>query len=104
MMTNEMKKMIVSDFEKLMRYTVQQNILFTIDTFITYSVSLVNFYTGSKLITEQERYMTAMQLTERFNAGIGNRITDKDLQEIANLITSDPTLDYSILNPIFKYS
>lgn len=96
--------MIVNDFEKFMRYALQQTTPYTIDTFITYSTSLVNFYTGSKLITTAERQQVALELTKRFNAGVGNIITTEDLMEIANLIISDPTLDYSILNPIFGQS
>ncbi|SJN17506.1 hypothetical protein FM107_00980 [Sphingobacterium sp. JB170] len=96
--------MIVNDFEKFMRYALQQNTPYTIDTFITFSTSLVNFYTGSKLITKGERQQVALELTKRFNAGVGNIITTDDIMEIANLIISDPTLDYSILNPIFGQS
>ncbi len=103
-MTNAQQKMIVSDFEKFMHYTLQQKVPYTIDKFIGYSTSLINFYTGSKLISIADRHQVAVQLTKRFNAGIGNIISDHDIQEIADLIISDTTLDYSILNPIFSQS
>jgi len=101
MMTHQ-EEMIVQDFEKYMRYILQRNTPFTLENFVVFATSLVNFYKGSNLISSAERKETALLLTHSFNAGIGNRITPEDLHQIAELIISDSTIDYSILNPIFE--
>lgn len=101
-MTVQQKKMIIQDFEKYMRYTLQRNIPFTLENFAAFATSLVNFYSGSNLISTAERRETALILSSSFNAGIGNRIPQEDLGQIADLIISDSTIDYSILNPIFS--
>lgn len=100
-MTTELQKMMVQDFEKYMRYLSQNRIPFTLETFVTFATSLVNFYSGSQLITPSERKDAALVLSGSFNAGIRNQITKEDLDQIAEMIISDPTLDYSILSPIF---
>lgn len=101
-MTGKQKEMIVQDFEKYMRYTLQHNMPFTLERFATFATSLINFYQGSDLIPPIARKETALILSRSFNAGIGNRITRDDLEQIANLIISDSTIDYSVLNPIFE--
>ncbi len=101
-MTVQQKEMIVQDFEKYMQYTSQYKLPFTLERFATFATSLVNFYAGSNLISTGERKETALLLSRSFNAGIGNRITHEDLDQIADLIISDSTIDYSILNPIFS--
>lgn len=101
-MITQQEEMIVRDFEKYMRYTLQHNTPFTLESFVTFATSLINFYNGSNLISSIERKETALILGRSFNAGIGNRITPEDLHQIAELIISDSTIDYSILNPIFE--
>lgn len=99
-MTTQQQEMIIRDFEKYMHYTTQYNIPFTLERFVTFATSLVNFYSGSSLITDRKE--SALLLSRSFNKGIGNRITQEDLDQIADLIISDPTVDYSILNLIFS--
>ncbi|MBD1421403.1 hypothetical protein [Sphingobacterium chuzhouense] len=101
-MTVQQKEMIVRDFEKYMQHTSQRNIPFTLESFAAFATSLINFYNGSNLISIPERKETALLLSNSFNAGMGNRITQEDLNQIADLIISDSTIDYSILNPIFE--
>lgn len=93
--------MAIQDFEKFMRHAIQHEHGFSFDIFVSFSTSLINFYQGSNLIKESERKDTALILSQAFNAGMGNRITADDLEEISTLIISDRTIDYSILNPIF---
>lgn len=100
-MTAQQKEMIIGDFERYMRYTIQEKIAFTLDKFIALATSLVNFYEGSDLIATAEREDAALLLSQAFNAGIGNRISNDDLLEITGLIISETTLDYSMLNIIF---
>src|SRR5690606_3565889 len=101
-MTVQQKEMIVQDFEKYMRHTLQRNIPFTLASFAAFATDLGNFYNGSNLISTTERREIALLLSSSFNAGIGNRINPEVLGQIAELIISDSTIDYSILNPIFS--
>ncbi|PRD47135.1 hypothetical protein [Sphingobacterium haloxyli] len=101
-MTLQQNEMIVQDFEKYMRDTLQRNIPFTLENFTAFATSLINFYGGSNLISTSERREAALVLVRSFNAGVGNRITQEDLGQIADLIISDSTIDYSLLNPIFS--
>ncbi|HLS96389.1 hypothetical protein BC792_102250 [Sphingobacterium allocomposti] len=100
-MTAQQREMIVGDFERYMRYIQSQNRAFTLADFVTFATSLINFYSGSQLIDTAERKDTALILSSSFNKGLGNRITEDDIGQISELIISDPTLDYSILSPIF---
>ncbi|GHE23268.1 hypothetical protein [Sphingobacterium griseoflavum] len=100
-MTPQQRDMAIGDFEKYMRYAVKQNEGFTLENFIFFSTSLINFYQGSDLISHADRRDIALILSQSFNAGLGNRITPDDLHEIAQLIISDSSIDYSVLNPIF---
>ena len=100
-MTTQQKDMIIGDFEKYMRFAVLQKQGFTLENFVPFASSLISFYQGSSLIKADERPATANILLSAFNAGIGNRIEAEDLQQIADLIISDSTIDYSILSPIF---
>ncbi|MCY4780493.1 hypothetical protein ORI89_12590 [Sphingobacterium sp. UT-1RO-CII-1] len=100
-MTDTQHAMIIGDFEKYMRHILASQHAFSLESFVTFSSSLVNFYQGSNLITESERIETALILSRSFNAGMSNRITTDDLNSIAELIISDLSIDYSVLNPIF---
>ncbi len=100
-MTRQQRDMAISDFEKYMRFALQHKQGFTLEKFVTFAISLINFYQGSNLISEGDRGDIALIISQSFNAGIGNRISSDDLKEIAELIISDSTIDYSVLNPIF---
>lgn len=100
-MTAQQKNMIIGDFEKYMRFAVQQPQGFTLDNFVSFASSLISFYQGSSLITNEERLAAAQFLVNAFNAGIGNQINADDSSQIADLIISDNKVDYSILSPIF---
>src|SRR5690606_4222435 len=102
-MTTQQRDMIVQDFEKYMRYTLHQATPFTLEAFAAFATSLINFYSGSKLIENTERTESALLLCRSFNAGLGNQISGEDIHEIANLIVSDDTLAYALLNPIFSH-
>ncbi|NGM63769.1 hypothetical protein [Sphingobacterium sp. SGR-19] len=101
-MTVRQKEMIVQDFEKYMRHVVRSSTPFTVVNFAAFATSLVNFYNGSNLISTNDRKEAALLLSNCFNSGMGNRITQEDLNQIADLIVSEFTVDYSILNPIFS--
>lgn len=100
-MTDKQQDMIIGDFEKYMRHALATAQVFSLESFINFASSLVNFYQGSNLIIEAERIETALILSKSFNAGMRNQISDEDIKSIVELIISDLEIDYSILNPIF---
>ena len=93
----------MGDFEKYMQYILQLNAPFTLEAFVAFSTSLVNFYTGSQLIATSERNESALFLCRLFNAGLGNQINEEDLKQISALIVADQgSLDYTLLQPVFS--
>ncbi|WP_437921372.1 hypothetical protein [Sphingobacterium sp. LRF_L2] len=100
-MNTGQQEMIVGDFEKFMRYMLAQHKPFSLEIFVSFATSLVNFYQGSNLIRAEQRHEAAFILAHSFNAGIGQQISTEDLQQIVEIIITDLTVDYSILNPIF---
>lgn len=101
-MSTDMKETLRSDFEKMMRYCIQTNGDFGFNLFGEYAVSALNFYVGSSILTISEKHEAALFLANLYNAGIRNVISDKDLQEIADVIAQDATLNYQLLAPLFN--
>ncbi|WP_312792906.1 hypothetical protein [Sphingobacterium sp.] len=101
-MDDKIKDTLRTDFEKMMRYSLQKNGGFGFDVFGDYAVSVLNFYVGSSILTLNEKREAALFLTNLYNAGIRNAIDAGDLQEIADVLTQDNTLNYQILTPIFN--
>jgi hypothetical protein len=48
-----------------------------------------------------EKRAGALFLVNLYNAGIRNAITPEDIEEIADVLTQDKTLNYPLLAPIF---
>lgn len=101
-MSTDMKETLRSDFEKMMRYCIQTNGDFGFNLFGEYAVSALNFYVGSSILTISQKREAALFLANLYNAGIRNVISDKDLQEIADVIAQDATLNYQLLAPLFN--
>lgn len=100
-MTTEIKDTLRSDFEKMMRYCLQKNGDFGFNVFGDYAVSVLNFYVGSSILPLNEKRAGALFLVNLYNAGIRNAITPEDVEEIADVLTQDKTLNYPLLAPIF---
>ena len=101
-MSTDTKETLRSDFEKMMRYCIQTGGDFGFNLFGEYAVSALNFYVGSSILTISEKHEAALFLATLYNAGIRNVISDKDLQEIADVIAQDATLNYQLLTPTFN--
>lgn len=101
MLTQIQQDMIRGDFEKFLNSLRSKKRSIDFDLFGEYAVSILNFYVGSSLLTIQEKSDAADILVRLFNAGLGNRISHSDLKEIAASVIQDPTLDYSIIQPVF---
>lgn len=93
--------MIQGDFEKFFKSIQKQNRTFDFELFGLYGASILNFYVGSSLITNQQKSEASQHLCTLFNAGLGNIITKDDLVEISTTLVKDPTIDYSIINLVF---
>ncbi len=102
MLTAAEKNMIQGDFEKFLQHLKQNKLSLSFDSYGDYAVSVLNFYVGSSLLKPADKREAAQFLTQLFNAGFQNRISQADIQEIAESIAQDPTLEYQFLQPIFS--
>ncbi|WP_343565893.1 hypothetical protein [Sphingobacterium sp.] len=100
-MKDTTKDTLRSDFEKMMRYSLQKNGDFGFNIFGDYATSVLNFYVGSSILALTEKRDAALFLANLYNAGIKHAIDQQDLQEIADVLAQDPTLNYQVLAPIF---
>ncbi|GEM69596.1 hypothetical protein SMI01S_32020 [Sphingobacterium mizutaii NBRC 14946 = DSM 11724] len=101
MLTETQQDMINGDFEKFFKDLKSKGKTLDFELFGDYAASILNFYVGSSLLTNQEKAESALLLVRLFNAGLGNVISAADQQEIATVIQQDPTLNYSIIQPVF---
>ncbi|CAM3482256.1 hypothetical protein SPPR111872_02735 [Sphingobacterium prati] len=101
LMKDTTKEILRSDFEKMMRHALQKNGDFGFHIFGDYAASVLNFYVGSAILALVEKREAALFLASLYNAGIKNAINQQDLQEIADVLAQDPTLNYQVLAPIF---
>lgn len=100
-MNETIKNTLRSDFEKMMRYSLQKNGDFGFAIFGDYAASVLNFYVGSSILMQNEKPEAALFLANLYNAGIKHVINEQDLQEIAHVLAQDPTLKYQVIAPIF---
>ncbi|MDR0263202.1 MAG: hypothetical protein LBJ04_08235 [Sphingobacterium sp.] len=100
-MNTETKDILRADFEKMMRYCLQKNGDFGFNMFGEYAVSVLNFYVGSGILSLDQKREAALFLANLYNAGIRNAISPEDLEEIADVLKQDATLNYQLLAPIF---
>lgn len=100
-MKDAIKETLRSDFEKMMRHSLQKSGEFGFYIFGDYAVSVLNFYVGSSILLPEDKHEAALFLANLYNAGVRNRISQKDLHEIAEVVAGDPTLNYQVIAPIF---
>lgn len=101
MIEKKTQNLIKQDFEKFMRHRMRSPQGFSLETFVDFGVSLLNFYLGSSLLVRSEKTAAALYLCTLFNGGLKQKIPAEDLQKIADMIVEDQTLDYQMLTPIF---
>lgn len=100
-MEAKLHQTIQTDFEKFVQFRLKQYLGVDFAVFGEYATSVLNFYVGSKLLSNEDKMEAAYFLTQLFNKGLGNKISAEDMIEIAAALIQDATLDYSILHPIF---
>ncbi len=94
-------KMIQDDFEKFILDLKNKNKPLDFELFTRFSSSLLNFYMGSNLLLQIDKMEATKLLCRLFNAGFKNRISVEDIQQLEEFILQDPSLDYSLLQPVF---
>ena len=90
-----------SDFEKFMRHSMHVSGAFGFDVFGDYVTSVLNFYVGSSVLTLEEKVNAAFYLCQLYNKGLKNMMSVTDMKEMSIEFANDPTLDYTVLSPIF---
>jgi len=95
------KNMLQDDFEKFLKALQQKGSNLDFSLFGIYAGSILNFYVGSAVIAVEDKQEAALQLCHLFNAGLGRVISKSDLKEMAEAISQDTTLDYSVIQPVF---
>lgn len=93
--------MLQDDFEKFLKALKQKGSNLDFSLFGIYTGSILNFYVGSAVIAVEDKQEAALQLCHLFNAGLGRVISKSDLKEMAEAISQDTTLDYSVIQPVF---
>lgn len=99
-MNENEKQKLRYDFEKYMRHCMQGKGQFTLLDFVAFASTLINF-TNDASKNNNERQPIAYYLLDLYNAGIGNRITKDDLNELVVLILSDPNIDFEIVSFLY---
>lgn len=98
----EINKQLEKDFEAYMFKFYNEFKRFSMEDFAAFSSTLLNYYVNNKVIDLEYKQEAAYFLTTLFNKGIGNRITEEHLQIIAQTITSDYNIDFTVVNRIFS--
>lgn len=101
-MKDENKKQLRVDFEKYMRYCLQTKSNFSLEDFVSFASTIINFSSSDISSTKQDKEGKSDYLLQLYNAGLRNRITKEDLQEIKAVILSDPGIDFEIINLLYK--
>jgi hypothetical protein len=97
----EVSKQLASDFERYMFkfYTKYQR--FSIEDFGKFASSILNYNVQNHLIDPKIKREYAYFLTTLYNKGIGNRISEEHLQVIAEAISSDSSVDFTVIQELF---
>ncbi|HLQ99428.1 MAG TPA: hypothetical protein VK102_03560 [Sphingobacterium sp.] len=101
-MKDESKKQLRLDFEKYMRYCLQTKSNFSLEDFASFASTIINFSSSDKSGINQDKENKSDYLLQLYNAGLRNRITKEDLQELKTIILSDPGIDFEIINLLYK--
>lgn len=101
MMNIEVSKQLQEDFERYMIQFLARHQRFTFEDFGNFAVTLLNYNVNNHIIDLKLKKQYAYFLTSLYNKGIGNRITEEDLQEIAHVIATDHRVDFNIINELY---
>lgn len=96
------QKQLESDFESYMFKFFNEYNRFSLEDFGGFATTLLNYYVNNNIVLSLDKHEAAYFLTTLYNKGIGNRIIEKHLQEIAKSISSDYSIDFTIVQRIFS--
>jgi len=102
MLVANKKEMVRTDFEKFFKSLKKRGQSLSFEVFGGYSASVLNYYLSNGLLQKEDKPEAGRYLVQLFNAGLGNRITPADQQEITQVIIGDPTIDYSLIQAILE--
>ncbi|MFZ4861653.1 hypothetical protein ACL9RF_05655 [Sphingobacterium sp. Mn56C] len=100
-MDNRIKSQLSTDFEKYMISFFATFKRFSLEDFGTFAATVLNHNINNHIIAANEKKEAAYFLATLYNKGIGNRITEEHLQQIAALIEQDYTVDFEVYKRIF---
>ena len=100
-MKQELQNTLKSDFEKYMHYAMKSGKGYGFEVFGDYVTSVLNFYVASSILNFENKLEASIFITELYNRGLGGVMNSEDVKELAQVFAQDPTLDYSIIKPIF---
>ena len=96
-MTVEIKQQLEGDFETYMFKFYNEFKHFRLEDFSNFSTTLLNYYVNNKVIAMEDKKESAYYLTTLFNKGMGNRITEEHVHLIAQTISADYTIDFTVV-------
>jgi len=96
------KERLTRDYNTYMLDFYQVHKRFTFEEFGDFATTLLNYYVNAQIITPKEKFEAAYYLTTLYNKGMGNRITEQDMQTIARVITNDYSLNIQLLDKILS--
>lgn len=102
MLEQQKRDTIRGDFEKYMRYVLDNRIDFNLEVLVSFASSLINFYAGSNIIDHAEKNDAALYIVQLFNGGLSQKISEEDIDKLKDLILEDQTIDYQLLSPVFS--
>ena len=97
----DISKQLEIDFERYMFKFYMKYQRFSIEDFGKFASSILNYNVQNHLIDAKIKKEYAYFLTTLYNKGIGNRITEEHLQVIAEAISSDSSVDFTVIQELF---
>lgn len=92
-----LKKKLESDFESYMFEFYRTFKRFNLQDFGSFATTLLNYYVNNKVVPIGQKKEAAYFLISLYNKGIGNRISEEHLQEIAQTIEADYSIEYTVM-------
>ena len=97
-----LQQQLTQDFESYMQKFYAQHRRFSLMDFGTFAATILNHYSHNRILPADQRHDAAYYLTTLYNKGIGNRIVEEHLQEIATMLTQDSTTDFQVMQLLFS--
>lgn len=100
-MDQTIKNLLTQDFERYMTNFYTSFNRFTLEDFGLFASTILNYYVNNKVIDLEDKKLASYYLTTLYNKGIGNRITEEHLEIIAETISRDTNIDFTVIKNLF---